>query len=100
MRNVGIFREIAQRGCHLAQSQWVAERAWFHASFRDEGTIMADMNNRYGPTAVREGGRPDRELSPKTLTVDMHSRVIIRPSSIPLAHFVTPETEALNRRRE
>jgi aminocarboxymuconate-semialdehyde decarboxylase len=72
---------------------------------------MSQDWNRYGFTAARREGRPGRELRPKSLTVDIHSHVAIpeaaefvRPhldwSTIPLAHFATPETKALNQRQD
>ena len=67
---------------------------------------MADMWNKYEPTAARKRGKPGRETRPKSLTVDMHAHVAIPraaeiagphldPSTVPLAHFSTPETKAL-----
>ncbi|RAI32669.1 amidohydrolase family protein [Rhodoplanes serenus] len=72
---------------------------------------MANDWNRYGFTAARPQGRPGRELRPKSLTVDIHSHVAVpraaefaKPhldwSTIPLAHFATPETKALNQRQD
>ena len=67
---------------------------------------MADMWNKYEPTAARKRGKPGRETRPKSLTVDMHAHVAIPeaaelvkgrldPSTVPLDHFSTPETKDL-----
>jgi aminocarboxymuconate-semialdehyde decarboxylase len=67
---------------------------------------MADIWNKYEPTAARKRGRPGRETRPKSLTVDMHAHVavagvteFVQPhldvSTIPLDHFSTPETRAI-----
>ncbi len=72
---------------------------------------MPEATNHYGATAAREHGRPGREVRPKTMTIDMHSHVmvpaaqeILAPhldlSTIPLAHFATDETKALNRKQD
>jgi aminocarboxymuconate-semialdehyde decarboxylase len=68
--------------------------------------------NRYGPTAARaQAKKPGRAVRPKSLTVDIHSHIAIpeameftKPhldwSTVPLAHFATPETKALNQRQD
>lgn len=67
--------------------------------------------NRYGPTAARAHGKPGRLTRPKTVTIDVHGHVgvprafeYVKPhfdwSTIPLAHFATPETRALNEKQE
>ena len=67
--------------------------------------------NHYGPTAARQHGRPGREVRPPTITIDMHSHVLVpeaaalvQPhvdlSKVPLAHFATDDTKALNRKQE
>lgn len=67
--------------------------------------------NRYGFTAARKQGKPGREVRPQSVTVDLHSHIVVpeaaefvRPhldfSTIPLAHFSTPETKALNQRQD
>ncbi|RAI35614.1 amidohydrolase family protein [Rhodoplanes roseus] len=72
---------------------------------------MANDWNRYGPSAARPQGRPGREIRPKSLTIDIHSHVAVpraaefaKPhldwSTIPLAHFSTPETKALNQKQD
>ena len=38
---------------------------------------MADMWNKYEPTAARKRGKPGRETRPKSLTIDMHAHVVI-----------------------
>ena len=70
---------------------------------------MAEETNRYGPTAARPQGRPGRETRPSRRTIDIHSHVavpeaarMVAPhldlSTVPLAHFATPGTKALNRK--
>ena len=72
---------------------------------------MAEPSNRYGPTAARKHARPGREVRPKSLTIDIHSHVAVPEaaafvaphldlSTIPLAHFASPETKALNRKQD
>jgi len=72
---------------------------------------MADDWNRYGPTAARPKGKPGRETRPKSQTIDLHAHIAIpqaaefvKPhldvATIPLAHFGTPRTKALNARQE
>jgi len=67
--------------------------------------------NHYGPTAAREHGRPGREARPRSMTIDMHSHVMVpeafaltQPhvdlSLVPLAHFATDSTKALNRKQD
>src|SRR4029077_17757640 len=65
----------------------------------------------YGPTAARPKGKPGRETRPKSQTIDLHAHIAIpraaefvKPhlevATIPLAHFGTPRTKALNARQE
>jgi aminocarboxymuconate-semialdehyde decarboxylase len=72
---------------------------------------MPTQWNKYGPTAARQHGRPGREIRPNSITVDMHSHVavprafeFVKPhldlATIPLAHFSTPETKALNQQQD
>jgi aminocarboxymuconate-semialdehyde decarboxylase len=72
---------------------------------------MANVWNRYEPTAARPQGRPGREIRPKSLTFDIHSHVGVpqaaafaQPhldiSTVPLAHFQSPETKAVNDKQE
>jgi aminocarboxymuconate-semialdehyde decarboxylase len=68
--------------------------------------------NRYGPTAARaQAKKPGREVRPKSVTIDIHSHIAIpeaaeftKPhldwSTVPLAHFATAETKALNQRQD
>jgi aminocarboxymuconate-semialdehyde decarboxylase len=67
--------------------------------------------NSYGPTAARTHGRPGRELRPQSLTIDIHSHIVIPEaadfvyphldwSTVPLAHFASPESKALNQRQD
>ena len=72
---------------------------------------MTEESNHYGHTAARKQGRPGRETRPPSVTVDMHSHVMVPKaaelvaphldwSTIPLAHFATPATQALNRKQD
>ncbi|MBW8267965.1 amidohydrolase family protein [Caldovatus aquaticus] len=72
---------------------------------------MSEPTNHYGPTAARAHGRPGRETRPASVTIDIHSHVLVPEaaafaaphldlSTIPLAHFATPETQALNRKQD
>jgi aminocarboxymuconate-semialdehyde decarboxylase len=67
--------------------------------------------NKYADTAARKHGRPGREQRPKNVTVDAHTHVsvpraaeFIKPhldlSTIPLAHFASEETKAINAKQE
>ena len=67
---------------------------------------MADIWNKYEPTAARKRGTPGRQSRPKSITVDMHAHVAIArageiagphidPSKVPLDHFSTAETRAI-----
>jgi aminocarboxymuconate-semialdehyde decarboxylase len=73
--------------------------------------VMANVWNKYEPTAAREHGRPGRETRPKSMTVDIHSHVAIPQaaafvaphldiSTIPLAHYSSPETKAVNAKQD
>ncbi len=72
---------------------------------------MSDVSNHYGATAARRHGRPGRQVRPQSITIDIHSHVMIPEaaafanphvdlSRIPLAHFATPDTKALNRKQD
>src|SRR5262245_11906641 len=72
---------------------------------------MADMWNKYIPSPARRRGRPGREVRPKSVTIDIQSHVgsaraaqFANPhidwSTIPLGHFATPETKALQQKQE
>jgi len=72
---------------------------------------MSEMWNKYADTAARKHGRPGREQRPKSVTIDAHTHVavpraaeFIKPyldrSTIPLAHFASDETKALNAKQE
>ena len=73
--------------------------------------MTESSNNHYGPTAARAHGRPGRETRSASTTIDIHAHAAVPeaaafaaphldPSTIPLAHFATPETQALNRKQE
>ena len=71
---------------------------------------MSEQWNKYDKTAARIHGKPGREVRPQSVT-DRHSRPCLRAggvavrraasrlATIPLAHFATPETKALNSSR-
>ena len=72
---------------------------------------MTEPSNHYGLTAARAHARPGREARPQGLTVDIHAHVMIPEAgalagphldlaTIPLLHFATPETQALNRKQD
>jgi aminocarboxymuconate-semialdehyde decarboxylase len=72
---------------------------------------MTGESNHYGATAARLHGRPGRDVRPASITIDMHSHVMVPEaaalvaphldlSTVPLAHFATPETKALNRKQD
>ncbi len=72
---------------------------------------MAEETNHYGATAARIHGRPGRETRPASMTIDMHSHVMVPEAAalvgphidlttVPLAHFATPATKALNRKQD
>jgi aminocarboxymuconate-semialdehyde decarboxylase len=72
---------------------------------------MNAMWNKYENTAARKHGKPGRETRPKSITIDIHAHVAIpaaaaiaKPhldvSTIPLAHFASAETKALNAKQE
>jgi aminocarboxymuconate-semialdehyde decarboxylase len=71
---------------------------------------MTEQWNKYGPTAARKHVRPGREVRPKSVTIDIHAHVdvpaaakFVAPhldmSTIPLAHFATPESKALTQKQ-
>ena len=72
---------------------------------------MTELWNRYDLTAARTHGTPGRLTRPATTTIDIHAHLsvpaaaeFVKPhldwSTIPLAHFVTPETRAINQGQE
>ena len=72
---------------------------------------MANVWNRYDATSARAHGRPGRETRPKSLTLDIHAHVGVPraaqlvaphldPATVPLAHFQSPETQAVNAKQE
>jgi aminocarboxymuconate-semialdehyde decarboxylase len=72
---------------------------------------MANVWNKYEPTAARKHGRPGREARPKSLTVDMHAHVAVPragefankhvdPASVPLGFFSSAETRAVNAKQD
>jgi aminocarboxymuconate-semialdehyde decarboxylase len=80
-------------------------------SEQEEFSRMVKNWNRYEPTAARPRGKPGRSVRPQSVTIDIHSHVavpeaaaFVQPhldlATIPLAHFATPETKALNQQQE
>ena len=72
---------------------------------------MTAIWNKYANTAARKHGKPGREQRPKSVTIDAHTHIaipragaFIKPhldlSTIPLAHFASDETKALNAKQE
>jgi aminocarboxymuconate-semialdehyde decarboxylase len=72
---------------------------------------MANVWNKYEATAARRHDRPGRENRPRSLTLDIHSHVgvpqaaafaqpHVDPATIPLVHFQSPETRAVNEKQE
>ena len=72
---------------------------------------MPEQWNKYDLTAARKHGKPGRETRPKSTTVDLHAHVgvaraaeIAKPhldlSTIPLAHYSSAETKAVNAKQE
>jgi aminocarboxymuconate-semialdehyde decarboxylase len=72
---------------------------------------MAEETNHYGATAARVHTRPGREARPAGTTIDIHAHVMVPeagafagphvdPATIPLLHFATPATQALNRKQD
>ena len=52
---------------------------------------MPDPNNRYDLTAARTHGRPGREIRPRSLTVDIHSHVLIPGAADYVRPHLTPD---------
>jgi aminocarboxymuconate-semialdehyde decarboxylase len=72
---------------------------------------MTEQWNKYGPSAARSHGRPGRSVRPQSVTIDVHSHVAVPEAAqfvaphldmatVPLAHFATAESKALNQKQE
>ena len=70
---------------------------------------MTEPNNRYGLTRARQHDRPGREVRPHSLTVDVHSHVLVPAAAAyvkphqapdPRAASYTEETRILTRRQD
>ncbi len=72
---------------------------------------MSNVWNKYANTAARKHGKPGRERRPKSVTIDCHTHVAVPraaqyikphldPTTIPLAHFASADTKALNAKQE
>ncbi|HTU53342.1 MAG TPA: amidohydrolase family protein [Acetobacteraceae bacterium] len=68
---------------------------------------MSATTSNYGPTAARTHGRPGREIRPSSITVDMHSHLLVPeaaaiaephldPMTVSPHRFSTPETRSVN----
>ena len=44
--------------------------------------------NRYGPTAARAAGRPGRETRPNSVTIDIHSHVMVPEAAAFVQRFL------------
>jgi aminocarboxymuconate-semialdehyde decarboxylase len=55
---------------------------------------MPGPNNRYGLTAARKHGRPGREIRPASLTVDIHSHVLVPEAAAFVQPHATPDLRA------
>ena len=71
---------------------------------------MAEIWNKYEPTAARKRTKPGREIRPKSITIDFHAHVaipaasqyaapFINPAADPLSFFASPDTKALNQKQ-
>jgi aminocarboxymuconate-semialdehyde decarboxylase len=71
---------------------------------------MAQIWNKYEPTAARKRSRPGRETRPKTMTIDFHSHVAVPAAAKfvaphldtaadPLSYFASADTKALNQKQ-
>jgi aminocarboxymuconate-semialdehyde decarboxylase len=72
---------------------------------------MPQQWNKYAPTAARRHGKPGRETRPKSVTIDIHSHVVVPAAAkfvephldwatIPLAHYADAQTKALSQKQE
>jgi len=70
---------------------------------------MPDANNRYGLTAARRHSRPGRDIRPASLTVDVHTHVLVpaaaafvQPHAVPDPRLglYAQETRVLGRRQD
>ena len=52
---------------------------------------MAEPTNRYDLTAARAHGRPGREIRPRSLTVDIHSHVLVPAAAAYVGPHQTPD---------
>ena len=55
---------------------------------------MAEPSNRYDLTAARAHGRPGREIRPHSLTVDIHSHVLVPAAAACVRPHQTPDPRA------
>jgi aminocarboxymuconate-semialdehyde decarboxylase len=56
---------------------------------------MAEPSNRYDLTAARAHGRPGREIRPRSLTVDIHSHVLVPAAGNCVRSHQTPDPRAV-----
>ena len=71
---------------------------------------MADIWNKYEPTAARKRSKPGREIRPKSITIDIHAHVgvpavsayvapHINQTTDPLSYFASDQTRAVNQKQ-
>jgi aminocarboxymuconate-semialdehyde decarboxylase len=53
--------------------------------------LMAEPTNRYDLSAARAHGRPGREIRPRSLTVDIHSHVLVPAAAAYVGPYQTPD---------
>jgi aminocarboxymuconate-semialdehyde decarboxylase len=72
---------------------------------------MPEPWNKYGPTAARRHGKPGREARPTSVTIDIHSHIVVPrafelvkphldPANVPLSRFADAATKALSQKQE
>lgn len=63
-------------------------------AIRFESGKMSHPNNRYDLTAARAHGRPGREVRPRSLTVDVHSHVLVPEAAAFVRPHMVPDPRA------
>jgi aminocarboxymuconate-semialdehyde decarboxylase len=56
-----------------------------------ERNAMTEPTNRYDLSAARAHGRPGREIRPRSLTVDIHSHVLVPAAAAYVGPYQTPD---------
>ena len=57
---------------------------------------MADVWNKYEPTAARKRTKPGREIRPKSMTIDFHAHVAVPAASQYAAPHINPAADPLS----